>query len=1208
MKRAGHQAATAAGHRAASGAGRRGPWLLGGTAVAAVLMASGLAAETRVQGCALVGGVLPDGCYQANEGQVILRETGANTEDDAAAPLGDLGFSISIDPVGTGTAAGPRRTIAGEPLVQGETRDIDRLFEDLGIQLSYDGLGARPRLNVSTNDLRRSYVAGDRVTFRAATNYPAWIARAEVRIRDAEGRVIRLPVSANGTVDWQMPAAGPADMEYTLRVYDPAGRYDETVPLALQRTATRQAGPELDGPIVAAGEGEDRTARRGIPVRGGAVTVTGLDVPAGTRVTVMGEEVIRDMRRGFVMQRILPPGTHGVEIGIGGQSRTRDVTIPAKEMFATGIVDVTLGRDLEAQENWRRGRIAGFVDGVAANGTRFRASVDTREDELRDLFRDFGRKNPDQMLRGIREQDVWVATGDDSTSEYLAPTSGKVFARVERNGSFLQWGDFRPEGELDRIVRTDRTLYGLSGTWVTGRTMANGEPQLRVSGYGAQPDSLVQRDILRGTGGSSYFLSRRDIEVGSETLIVEIRDPVSNRVISATRLIEGRDYRIDHVQGVVILNAPLGPSSAAGGLVVDRPLGDYDVNLVAQYEYVPTTGSVDGVSAGGRVEGWVNNNLRLGFSGITDTTGLADNRLLGADVLLRHSEGTFLSLDLARSEGPGFGSSLSLNGGLEIDPATPSAGIVGAPADGIRVEARADLADMGGKGFVAAYFDDREAGFSSPDLDITTGQTAYGLDGEVAVGARTRLTFGADRFTDDAAKERLEARVGLSYDISARTVLDLEALTTDRTTPGSLLAEDNGRRSDLGAKLTWARDEDLSLWLFGQATLQHSGGLGRNDRLGLGIKTRLTDAISFLGEVSDGNLGTAARAELAWTPNADSTYSLGYRLDPARREDSATVSGRDRGTVVLGAQSRLNEAWSYATEHSYSMFGSEPALTTTYGVSYTPSDRWRYDLGILAATNTESDGTTIERRGLSFGVRHSGGEAYSAGLRAEIRFEDSDNPARVQDRETLLVSGFMDRRTSEDWRIIANFDAVLSDADAGSLRDGRFIEAKLGYAYRPVDHDRLNALVSYTYLYDLPGADQANVDGDVNGPKQRSHIVNMALSYDLNQQFTLGAKYGLRLREEAPRGTDAFVRSTTHLGILRLDYHVVHNWDIMAEGRGMAFAGTGVSEFGALVGIYRDINDTLRLGGGYSWGGVSDDLRSFEKNREGIFVNLIGKF
>lgn len=135
-----------------------------------------------------------------------------------------------------------------------------------------------------------------------------------------------------------------------------------------------------------------------------------------------------------------------------------------------------------------------------------------------------------------------------------------------------------------------------------------------------------------------------------------------------------------------------------------------------------------------------------------------------------------------------------------------------------------------------------------------------------------------------------------------------------------------------------------------------------------------------------------------------------------------------------------------------------------------------------------------------------------------------------------------------------------------------------------------------------------NVDGDVNGAKQRSHIVNAALSYDLNQQFTLGAKYGFRLREEAPRGTDSFVTSTAHLAILRLDYHVVHNWDILAEGRVMAYPKADTTEFGALLGVYRDVNDHLRLGAGYAWGGVSDDLRSLEANREGVFVNLIGKF
>lgn len=1178
--------------------------LAGGTALV-LAVAGGALAEDRVQGCVLEDGQILDGCYQANEGQVVLRETGANTETDGSAPVGDLGFSISIDPV---SPDGPRQTIAGDAVASGDTRDVDRTFEQLGIQLTYDGLGAKPKLNVATRDLRRSYVAGDTVTFRASSNYPAWIARAEVRIRNGNGEVTTLPIQPNGTADWVMPAEGDADLDYVLRVYDAQGRYDETAALPLRRTETRMDDPNLDGPIVAAGEAEDRTARRRIPVRGGAVTVSGLDVPAGTAINVMGEEVILDVRRGFVIQRILPPGDHGVQINVGSRSETRDVTIPAREVFATGIVDVTLGRDLVIDETWNRGRISGFVDGVSANGTRFTASVDTREDELKDLFRDFGRKHPDQMLRGIEAEEVWVTTGDDSVVEDLAPTSGKIFARVERDGSHLQWGDFKPAEDLDRIVRSDRTLYGLSGEWQSPRTMPNGEQRLRFSAYAATPDSLVQRDVFRGTGGSAYFLSRRDIQIGSETLIVEFRDPVSGRVISAQRLIEGRDYRIDHVQGVVILTAPLSPSAGTGGLITDRPLGDYDVNLVAQYEYVPTTGNVDGLAAGGRAEVWASDSLRFGLSGASETTGVADTTLVGADVLLRYGEGTQLSLEVARSDGPGFGSTLSLNGGLEIDPTTPSAGVAGAPAMGYKIDARADLADFGGRGFISAYFDDREAGFSSPDLDIATAQTTWGFDGEVGVGDRVALTFGGDLYEDALLKERTDLRLGVIYDINERFTLEVEGETSNRTTPGSTLAEANGDRTVLGAKLTWNRNDNLSLWVFGQGTLKNSGGLGKNDRLGLGIETRLSDALTFLAEASDGTLGAGGRAELVWAPNADTSYSLGYRLDPSRVTDSTTVTGTDKGTLVFGGQSRINEAWSQTVEHSYSAFGSEPALTTTYGVAYTPSEVWRYDVGVLSGENTESDGTTISRRGLSLGLRYSGGEDYSAGLRGEFRVEDSDNPARVQDRQTVLLTGYFERKTSDNWRLIGNLDAVIADADTDNTRDGRYVELKLGYAYRPIANDRLNALFSYTYLYDMPGADQVNLDGDVNGPKQRSHILNLALNYDLNQQFTLGAKYGFRYREESPRDTNAFVSSTAHLGILRLDYHVVHNWDIMAESRAILYPTLDTADFGALLGVYRDMGDNVRLGAGYSWGGVSDDLRSLEKDREGVFVNIIGKF
>src|SRR5690606_18413301 len=105
-------------------------------------------------------------------------------------------------------------------------------------------------------------------------------------------------------------------------------------------------------------------------------------------------------------------------------------------------------------------------------------------------------------------------------------------------------------------------------------------------------------------------------------------------------------------------------------------------------------------SVGTRGELWANDKLRFGVSAQRETTGIADNEGLGADILYRHSESTWARFDIARSEGPGFGSSFSLNGGLDMAPQTadpsalPSAGQIGNPAGAYAFSFRADMAEV----------------------------------------------------------------------------------------------------------------------------------------------------------------------------------------------------------------------------------------------------------------------------------------------------------------------------------------------------------------------------------------------------------------------------------------------------------------------------------------------------------------------------------
>lgn len=242
-----------------------------------------------------------------------------------------------------------------------------------------------------------------------------------------------------------------------------------------------------------------------------------------------------------------------------------------------------------------------------------------------------------------------------------------------------------------------------------------GERQTEVTLYAAQPDTLPQRDEFLATGGSAYFLKRQDIVEGSKTVTIEVRDEITGRVIERRLLQYGEDYSFDYIQGVLILRRPLSSTTGTSGPVRDGALGGNKVYLSAQYEYTPVATDVDGYAYGGRVQHWVNDKVRVGVTGMEESTGLADQQAMGADVQIRHTETTFLEAEVAHSKGPGFGLSRSTDGGL-TNSDSAIAGRPGQSASAWRMRGQVDLQDITGngmKGIVGGYYEEKEAGFST---------------------------------------------------------------------------------------------------------------------------------------------------------------------------------------------------------------------------------------------------------------------------------------------------------------------------------------------------------------------------------------------------------------------------------------------------------------------------------------------------------------
>jgi hypothetical protein len=198
---------------------------------------------------------------------------------------------------------------------------------------------------------------------------------------------------------------------------------------------------------------------------------------------------------------------------------------------------------------------------------------------------------------------------------------------------------------------------------------------------------------------------------------------------------------------------------------------------------------------------------------------------------------------------------------------------------------------------------------------------------------------------------------------------------------------------------------------------------------------------------------------------------------------------------------------------------------------------------------------------------------------------------------------------NEDWRFIGRLNGSYSNGSLGNFYDGSFVEAVTGFAYRPVAYDRFNMLFKYTYFYDLPSPGQLTLGGWIADYAQQSHVLSVDGSFDLNPWLTVGAKYAFRAGELRDNRTGGpWFDSQAHLIIGRADLKVVKQWDLMGELRLLDVPTANDRRFGALVGVYRHINDNIKMGVGYNFTDFSDNLTHLNYDRRGVFINALAKF
>jgi hypothetical protein len=203
-------------------------------------------------------------------------------------------------------------------------------------------------------------------------------------------------------------------------------------------------------------------------------------------------------------------------------------------------------------------------------------------------------------------------------------------------------------------------------------------------------------------------------------------------------------------------------------------------------------------------------------------------------------------------------------------------------------------------------------------------------------------------------------------------------------------------------------------------------------------------------------------------------------------------------------------------------------------------------------------------------------------------------------------------------RLLGKLNHAESKSSLGAFFDGNYTEAVLGYGYRPVTNDRLNTLFKYTYFYNLPSPSQvtdtvtntaANTVTNTSADFiQKSHIFSLDAMYDLTQRWTIGGKYAYRLGQVSmDRVNPEYFDSRASLYIVRADWHFIHSWDFLIEGRLLDLPDAQDRLSGVLVGIYRYLGNYVKMGVGYNFSKFSDDLTDLGYRHQGLFINIIGE-
>ncbi|MBX3654807.1 MAG: hypothetical protein KF686_11545 [Ramlibacter sp.] len=816
-------------------------------------------------------------------------------------------------------------------------------------------------------------------------------------------------------------------------------------------------------------------------------------------------------------------------------------------------------------------RAAVYLKGKVSGKYLLTLSYDSEKDTRKRLFQD------------IDPNAFYPVYGDSSYRGVDAQSSGKLYVRLDKGLSYVLYGDYTTadSNPARSLSQYSRSLPGLRAHYEEGAVTANAFVARQSL------SQIVDEFPARGVSGP-YGVSRSDGVAGSEKIEILVRDRnQTTNIIKATTLTRSLDYEFEPFNGQILFRAPV-PS-------VDDQLNPVSIRVT----YEVDQGGKAFTVAGGDVQLKISDKLSVGVAAAKDNNPDAPFTLTGVNLHLKLSKSTEVIAEVAHAQSVVGASSNNFTTNNSSNFTGVSGSVSGSAA---RVEIRHSDETLRARAYAARAQD----GFNNSSGGITGGRSELGVSGTYQVNSALSLN-GEVLHSED--------RISASKSDAASVGADLKL--TDRLTIGA------GARHATQSSVTLVPSIGSNCLGVGSGTTQgYNVGYGINQvgnqqidpatgqpvtcnsvLLPTGPTTSLdssslyaratwkaTDSVSVNGEVQrefgNTNASTLYRVGADWQV-AERTRLYGrYELSRQYTGAYGLGVGEKGSNLAIGIDTQYMKDGSIYSEYRLRDSSAGREVQSALGLR----NGWRVSEGLRLVTNVERLNTTSGgATAAGLGLEYTASELWKGSSRIEWR-QDSTNT------NYLLTLGVA-RKLDRNWTLIGRdyLNLIQPKAGGGNHRQN---QAQIGFAYRPVDNNKFDALGLY---------ERKSESDPAAGLRSTTDIISLRANYHPSRVWWVSGRYAAKRVNELLLGT---VDDSYHAQLFgtRVTYDVTNRWSLGVLATVLVGKG-GARQYAYGVEAGYVLVDNLWVTLGYNFRGFrDDDLTGSDYSNRGWVLGVRYKF